>query len=347
MKRSTFTGLAAGALGVPAFLRYAWADELVTVGTVNASSDVPFFIGDKKGFFRQEGLAIKWTAFDSAAKMVAPLGVNQLDVAAGAPSAGLYNAVAQGVDLKIVADKGSTPHGFGYLPLLVRSDLAAHFTYKDLKGMKVAEPAQGTSTSSTLSILLGQVHLSYNDVTHEFLGFPNHVAAFANKGIDASLTTEPSATVAVRSGGAVRYAGDDVWYPNQQLAVLLFGGNLLRKNREIGRKFMAAYIKSVRFYNDGLARDPRTGHGSLTGKNGKEILDILTEYTAVKDRSIYEQATPNGNDPDGRVNVASLRRDLDFFKTQGLVTANVTAEGVHDGSFVDAALKSIGKYKRA
>jgi NitT/TauT family transport system substrate-binding protein len=348
MKRSTFSGLvSAAAFGAPAFLRYAWADELVTVGTVNASSDVPFFIGDKKGFFREQNLAVKWTPFDSAAKMVVPLGANQLDVAAGAPSAGLYNAVLQGIDLKIVADKGSTPHGFGYMPLLVRSDLAQRFTYKNLKGMKVAEPAQGTTTSSTLNEALSQAHLAYGDVTHEYLGFPNHVAAFAGGSIDASLTTEPSATLAVRSGHAVRYAGDDVFYPKQQLAVLLYGNNLAKKNHEIGKKFMVAYIKAVRFYNDGLARDKRTGHGSLTGKNGREIIDILTEYTAVKDRTIYEQATPNGNDPDGRVNVASLRKDLAFFKAQGLVTGNVTADEVHDGSFVDAAVKAIGKYKPA
>jgi NitT/TauT family transport system substrate-binding protein len=233
------------------------------------------------------------------------------------------------------------------MPLLVRSDLAQRFTYKNLKGMKVAEPAQGTTTSSTLNEALSQAHLAYGDVTHEYLGFPNHVAAFAGGSIDASLTTEPSATLAVRSGHAVRYAGDDVFYPKQQLAVLLYGNNLAKKNHEIGKKFMVAYIKAVRFYNDGLARDKRTGHGSLTGKNGREIIDILTEYTAVKDRTIYEQATPNGNDPDGRVNVASLRKDLAFFKAQGLVTGNVTADAVHDGSFVDAAVKAIGKYKPA
>ena len=94
---------------------------------------------------------------------------------------GLYNAVVQGIELKIVADKGSTPHGFGYMPLLVRADLAAHFTYKDLKGMKVAEPAQGTTTSSTLNDALEQANLAYGDVTHEYLGFPNHVAAFAGQ----------------------------------------------------------------------------------------------------------------------------------------------------------------------
>lgn len=348
MKRGTFSGLvSAAAFGAPAFLRYAWAQDVVTVGTVNASSDVPFFIGDKKGFFREQGLAIKWTAFDSAAKMVIPVGANQLDVAAGAPSAGLYNAVLQGIDLKIVADKGSTPHGFGYLQLLVRSDLAAHFTYKNLKGMKVAEPAQGTAAGSALNEALRAGKLGYGDVTHEYLGFPNHVAAFAGKSIDASVTTEPSATLAVRSGSAVRYARADAFYPNQQLAVLLFGGNLLHRNRDLGRRFMIAYIKAARFYNDGLARDKRTGNGSLTGRNGKDIVDILVEYTAVKDRTIYEQATPNGNDPDGHVNLDSLRKDLAFFKAQGLVTGSITADSVHDGSFVEAALKTVGTYRRA
>jgi hypothetical protein len=42
-----------------------------------------------------------------------------------------------------------------------------------------------------------------------------------------------------------------------------------------------------------------------------------------------------------------LRKDLAFFKAQGLVTGNVTADAVHDGSFVDAAVKAIGKYKPA
>jgi NitT/TauT family transport system substrate-binding protein len=348
MKRSTFSGLvSATAAAAPAFLRYAWADELITVGTTNSSSDVAFFIGDRKGYFREQGIAVKWTPFDSAAKMIAPLGANQLDAAAGATSAGLYNAVIQGIDLKLVADKGSTPHGFGYMPLLVRADLAPRFTYKSLKGMKVAEAAPGASTASTLNEALAQAHLAYGDVSHEYMGYPNHVAAFANKSIEASITTEPSATLAVRNGYAVRYAGDDVFYPKQQVAVLLYGANLAHKNRALGTRFMVAYIKAARFYNDGLARDPRSGHGSLTGKNGKEIVDILTEYTAIKDRTIYEQATPNGNDPDGRVNLESLRKDLAFFKSQGLVTGAITVESVHDGSFAEAAVKIAGPYKRA
>ena len=103
---------------------------------------------------------------------------------------------------------------------------------------------------------------------------------------------------------------------------------------------MVAYIKSVRFYNEAL------NNGHLTGKNGNAVLDILTEYTPIKDRKIYQEAVPQGNDPDGRVNVASLKTDLAFFKAQGLVTGNVTAESVVDSSFVDTAIKQIGAYRR-
>ncbi|TMG99217.1 MAG: ABC transporter substrate-binding protein, partial [Betaproteobacteria bacterium] len=111
---------------VGALLAFApFAADLVNVrvGIVNASSDVGFFVADKKGYFRQEGISVSFTEFDSGARMVAPLGTGQLDVGAGSVSAGLYNAVARGIDIKIVADKGSTPPGYGFQPLLVRKDL--------------------------------------------------------------------------------------------------------------------------------------------------------------------------------------------------------------------------------
>jgi NitT/TauT family transport system substrate-binding protein len=345
MKRSTFAAsLTAATLVVPAFVRNASAADDVVVGTTNSSSDVPFFIADKLGYFKEQGLSVKLEPFDAAAKMVAPLGAGQLDVAAGAPSAGFYNAVLQNLDLRIVADKGSTPKGYGYLPLLVRTDLikSGKFkSYADLKGLKVAEPAQGTATSSSVNEALKRGKLPYSAVDHIYLGFPQHVPAFINGSIDASMTTEPSATLAIKSGAATKFAGDDVFYPNQQLAVLLYGGNFIQKRRDVGVKFMIAYIKAARYYNDALK------DGKIAGKNAGTVLDILTEYTPVKDKSVYQESTPNGNDPDGRVNIKSLELDLAFFKDQGLVKGNVTIDGVHDGSFIDAALKSLGKYRRS
>ena len=94
--------LAAGLSAAP-----AQAPEQVGVGLTDTSSDVAFFIADKKGYFRNQGIAVTTTSFASAAKMIAPLGTGQLDVGGGTVAAGLYNAVERGINIKIVADKAS------------------------------------------------------------------------------------------------------------------------------------------------------------------------------------------------------------------------------------------------
>src|SRR5437763_12756621 len=109
IRRAAICGaLAATLLLGLSFGQFARAQvETVTVGITNAATDAGFFIADKKGYFRAEGIEIKTTAFASAAGMIAPLGRAQLDVGGGTVAAGLYNAVEHGIQLRVVADKGS------------------------------------------------------------------------------------------------------------------------------------------------------------------------------------------------------------------------------------------------
>lgn len=334
--RAALAVLAFGLHGVAA------AAVTVTVGIANTSSDVGFFIADKKGYFKQEGIEAKFIDFESAAKMVAPLGSGQLDVGGGASSAGLYNAAARGINIKIVADKGSIPPGYGFSSLLVRKDLidSGKFKdYKDLKGLKVAIGAAGTSTASALNEALRRGGLKYKDVDVVYMGFPQHALAFANKAIDASITNEPTVTKAVQAGSAVRFAGNDVFYPNQQTAVVLYAGDFIKNKPDIAKKFMRAYIKAVRDYNDALK------DGRLAGPNAPEVISILTEYTSIKDPNVHKSIVPNGCNPDGKVFQASLKKDLQFFKDEGLIQGDVSVERVLDNSFADAVVGELGPYK--
>ena len=314
----------------------------VKVGIVNASSDVGFFIADKKGYFKEEGISVSFVSFDSAAKMVAPLGVGQLDVGGGSPSAGLYNAAARGIDIKIVADKGSTPPGYGFQPLLVRKDLVDSGRYKslkDLKGMKIAGSAPGSASTSTLNEALKKAGLKYTDVERVFMGFSQHILALQNKAVDAALTTEPSATRAIQSGAAVRVMGDDVIYPNHQLAVVLYSGNFIKSNPDAAKRFMRAYLRGVRDYNDALKE------GRIAGPSADEIISILIEYTSIKDAAIFRAINAQGTNPNGRVHEPSLRNDLQFFMNSGLIQGKVTLEQTLDNSFVESALKDLGPYQ--
>jgi len=316
--------------------------QAVTVGTTSTTSDAPIYIADRKGFFRAEGLDVKVNNFRSASDMVAPLGAGQLDAGAGSAGAALYNAVARGIGIKIVADKASSPPGYGATKILVRKDLVdggRYKTPKDLKGLRFAMNAPGVSNTSTLNTLLKSVGLNYSDVQTVDLPFPDHVVALRNKSVEASASVEPGPAIAVRNGDAVVIRSDDEILPNHQIAVLLYSEDFALKRRDEAMRFMRAYIRAVRFYN-GALKD-----GRLAGPNADEVVAILSEATPIKARAIYDAITPTGMNPDGRVNTRSLAHDLAFYGQQGLIKGAVRLDDVVDMSFVDAVVTEWGPYR--
>jgi NitT/TauT family transport system substrate-binding protein len=317
--------------------------QSITIGATGSTSDAPIYIADKKGYFQAEGLQVNVTNFRSAADMVAPLGADQVQAGAGSASAGLYNAAARGIKIKIVADKASSPPGYGATKILVRKDHVESGRYKelrDLKGMKFAMNAPGVSNTSTLNTLLRSVGLNYSAVETVNLPLPDHVAALKNKSVDASASVEPAPALAMRNGDAVLIKSDDEILPNHQIAVLLYSEEFALHRSDAAKRFMRAYIRAVRFYNDALK------DGRLNGPTADEVIAILSEATPVKSREIYKLITPTGMNPDGRVNKASLIYDLAFYMQQGLIKGIVNLDDVIDGSFVQAALNDLGPYRR-
>lgn len=333
--------LAASVLALP---RIAWAaDDKVIVATGGTISEAPLYIALDQGYYREQNLDVEMVNMFSGAQMMPSLGTGQVDVGAGAPSAGLYNALAAGINVKIVADKGSTPPGYGYAPILVRKaliDSGKVKTFRDFRGLSVAEVAPGTASLPLLIAGLKRGGLTIKDVKEVFLSFPDHVAAFANGAIDASVTTEPQATQTIQAGTAVRFASSDSIYPNQQLSTILYSAKFDTDRRDVGVRFMAAYIKAARFYNDALK------DGRYAGRTGGDVISILVRYTSLKNPSVYRQLVPNGIDPNGRLNLASLQKDLDTFRESGLIKGNATVDQAVDSTIVNDALKIVGPYHR-
>ena len=63
------------------------------------------------------------------------------------------------------------------------------------------------------------------------------------------------------------------------VAILQFGPSMLDKAPDVGERFVTAYLRGARYYDEALARP-----------DGKaEIAPILMKYTPLKDRSIYDR----------------------------------------------------------
>jgi NitT/TauT family transport system substrate-binding protein len=339
---------AAPAAAVPAILPTAAATApaalaplsppvAVRMGVVASVSDSGIFIAQEKGYFQEQGLAIESIPFDSAAGMTAPLSTDQLDVGAGSPGAGLYNALARDLDLKIVADKGSNRPGFGYVALIARPDLVASGQvqdYPDLRGRTIALNSRATGAEIQLDRALARGNLTTDDVELAVMPFPDMGLALANRSIDLAVSLEPLITAGVEQGLFVRWKGVDEFYPNDQSGVVLYAPRFAREQAEAARRWMIAYLKGVRDYNDAFTKQ----------QGQEEVVGIINRSTTVKDPALVRKMVPAGINPDGRVSVEDLLFKQQWYLSHGAMAQPADVGRAVDHQFVDYAVERLGPY---
>lgn len=333
------TAPAAKAQATPAAVADAPLNPPVTlkVGLLgNTLSDAGIAVGNAKGYFKEQGITVDPIVFNSLAQMVPVIATGEISVGSGGIAAGLYNSVARDVSMKVVADKGSTPKGFGYIGLMVRKELLDSGQIKtptDLKGRNVALPSVGGDGEWFTAEVLKQAGLAFKDVNIVTLaGFSDAPAALANKSVDAAFLLEPLVTRAVDQNIAVYWKPGDQIAPNHQAAVLVYSQKF--STTEAAKRFMVAYLKGVRDYNDAFRKN--------IDKNS--ILSILSAYTKLP-VDIVTKANPPGLNPDGYVNIASIKEEQDYFFSTGQVKEKADIDKIVDHQYADYAIQKLGKYK--
>ena len=307
------------------------------VGVYNSVSDAGLYIARDKGYFAEQGLEVEFLQVTSGAVMMTQLAIGGMDASGGAPGAALYNAARQGMDVKIVADKGSTLPGRGYFAFVVRKDLADQIkTAADLRGRVLAVTGYkvGASSEVTIDRLLQTAGVKGSEVKLINMAFGDILAGLGTGKVDVGVLIEPLVTEAAEQGLGVVWQRADVIYPNQQYGALMYGQSII-KRPDIARRFMVAYLKGVRFYND-----------ALSGKTSRdELVDILSRNTSVKNRDMYQKMAFPGLNPDGTLNLAGMASDVDWWVLAGSMKQPVPVASVVDTSYIEAAVKELGPYK--
>jgi NitT/TauT family transport system substrate-binding protein len=316
------------------------APVTIRLGSVGSVTDAGFFIGIDRGYYREQGLDLDVTPFDSAARMVVPLSAGQLEIGGGSHSAGLFNAVNRGIDVRLVADKGSALPGHGFQALLFRRDLAESGQLRglaDLRGMRIGISARGTSGEPALIQVIQPHGLTPDDVDIVELPFPEHGAAFAGRTLDASMNLEPFLTRMLDQGTATLFQRLDELIPGEQIAEVIYGGQFVKDQPDAGRRFMIAYLRALRDYNDAFTR------GDAAKR--EQAIATLIQHTSVKDRPLYDRMVMPGLNPEGRINAARVASHQDFWVATGAQQARVNLNEVIDHSYADAAVQALGPYR--
>jgi NitT/TauT family transport system substrate-binding protein len=303
----------------------ATAEEVVKVGDLPALSTAAFYIAIDKGYFAERGLRIETEVFASAGKMTPALATGHIDVATGAPSAGLFNSIASGAGFKIVADKGQVRPGFGGTLLTVRKDLVDSGQVKsarDLKGRTVSTGAKGIAMDFFLAKMMEDVGLTYEALNVTYLGYPDGVKALASKAVDAVWAPEPWGARAEQLGVGVRFILPEAIKPiaSFQAGVFIYSDKFIQQRPKVARDFLAAYLKGARYYNDKGLKDP-------------DVLAIVSKHTKVPVETV-KASIPFYIAPDGRPRVEDLLALQDFFIARDWMKTKVALDKMVDLSFL-------------
>jgi NitT/TauT family transport system substrate-binding protein len=313
----------------------AGSPTTVHIGLGGAASDGAVYIALDKGYFAEQGINPDISRIDSLIAAFPVLASGALDVAGGTVNVALFNAAAQAVPVKMVADKGSCPQGFGYTGLVVRPELADKVkSAADVKGLRYVAPTANLPDTAAYLKTAGLSEADFSSAT--VLDILSIGAALANKNTDVAYAAEPFLTQWVSQGIATPVVRCDVMFPNEQLGVLTYSTRFVT-NTDLATRFMVAYLKGVRDYNDAFAKKTPAAHDFA--------ISTLTKYTSLKDPSLANTVVQAGLNPNGDVNTDSIGAYQDFYLQLGTQTQRVDLSQLIDLSFARAAAAKLGPYQ--
>ena len=173
------------------------AEGTVRVGHLPSALFAPLYVADAKGYFEAEGITLELTPLKSGQDGVPMLANDQLDVMVAGFSAGMFNALEQGVAFKIVGSMGISPGDPENSPtaLEVRQDLlddGTVSTVADLEGRTIGVAGgPGATGGYLLAAMLEEGGLSLNDVEISNLATPDQEPALTNGSVDAATPSAP------------------------------------------------------------------------------------------------------------------------------------------------------------
>ncbi|MBI4320317.1 MAG: ABC transporter substrate-binding protein [Chloroflexi bacterium] len=307
----------------------------VKIATQGFTSDAGIFLAMDKGYFKEQGIDAEWVLIVRGTDTFPLLATGEMQVAGGTIDAALFNAIQRGVNVKMVADKASNPKGSRFVGVTVRKDLADQIkTTADLKDRTIAMGCEACQTDFLVELWLKDGNLTFNDVKKVIMYNPaDHIPALANKTVEVAHMMEPFITIATDQGLVVPWlwAGDRD--PGQTGSVVLFS-EAFAKDVDAGRRFMLAYLKGVRDYNDAINK----------GKNKADLVAILSKYTSLKDPKLYDKVGMPGLNVDGKINLPSMVQLHDFLLRTAAIKEKADLTKIVDMQFADYAAQRLGPY---
>ena len=250
----------------------------------------PLLVAQAEGYFAEQGLEIEWVRLSDPAAATPMLINGTLDVMPGGASPGVLNAMARGLPIRAVSDKGyfkanSCSRG----GLALRSALANAGGDARTRVRRISIDKQ-PQQQYLVERMLETVGLRMKDLEVLYIPHLPEIEAFSKGTVDAALANDPYHTMLLERKVAVPWVRLEEVFPGMQFSFLFFGPSLLQKNPDAGTRFLVAYLKAARQLEKG--KTPRN-------------LEVVTRVTEEGADAVKQMCWPAYYE-DGHVDLQSI-----------------------------------------
>src|SRR5215470_10708799 len=252
--RSLALALAAGVLLSPFT---AVAQQKVKLGLLPFSESLAAVIADKQGYFKEEGIEVESSKFDSAAIAVPVLQSGRLDIVLSS-TVSTFQAIEQGLDAVVLAPGAivrTAPPDTTTAVLVPKGSIKS---LKDLEGKRVAVNVINSTAWLHAVALLEKHGVDRGKVRFSEVPFPQMNDPLLNGQLDAIAQVEPFRSALMATGNAEIIGWPYVeTAPNTDITQYISLMSWAQKNHVLAGKFVRAVIKGAEFAaaNEAATRD--------------------------------------------------------------------------------------------
>ncbi|WP_255768136.1 ABC transporter substrate-binding protein [Pseudarthrobacter sulfonivorans] len=263
----------------------------VSVGVIPIVDCAPIYLGDKQGFFKDEGLQLDIQQATGGAAIVPGVVSGSFDFAFS-NLISVMVAKDKGLDLKFVANgastTGETGKDVGGVVVPAGSSIKSA---KDLAGKTVSVNNLSNIGDTTIKSAVEKDGGDPASVKFVEVAFPDAPAALANKQVDAAWILEPFMSKAVADGGTVVSWNFVEMSPKLDIAGYFTKSDTVKSKPELTQKFTRAMNKSLEYAQ----------------AHPQEVRDIVGTYTKIDEASRSKMTLTHW----------TVNFDKDAFKTLG------------------------------
>jgi NitT/TauT family transport system substrate-binding protein len=281
------------------------------------TSYAPLFIAQEEGYFEDEGLSVEFVTLPSSKDMIPSLAQGTIDAAGVTLTSSVLNLMAEGADVRFVADRGfADPNGCTYSAVLA-SVAMANKQPAEFSGANVATD-QASYQEFLMDAALGRGSLSTANVSVQNTVISAVPELMSSGQIDLATAVEPWVTRIASNGQGVIWAPAQKLLPDFEFLAYIFGPSVLDGNRDAGVRFMRAYLRAKAQYE--------------LGKTDRNV-EIVAKYTNLDPELVRQSCwVPLQNDL--RVDADSINQFQAWSVSRGYSTRILDESEFSDTSFV-------------